>query len=156
MELKNNNYSLSKSKTNTFVANVFSLMFTALIISGIAAFWFATDSMRNFIIDIEGSLTTLGWISMIAPIGLVLFMGFGFQKYSAQFLLGIFLIYSTLTGISLSTIFSIYSSGSIAITFFISAITFGVMALAGYTTKTDLTKLGSLLMMGVIGIVIAS
>lgn len=156
MELKNNNYSLSKSKTNTFVANVFSLMFTALIISGIAAFWFATESMRTFIIDIEGSLTTLGWISMIAPIGLVLFMGFGFQKYSAQFLLGIFLIYSTLTGISLSTIFSIYSSGSIAITFFISAITFGVMALAGYTTKTDLTKLGSLLMMGVIGIVIAS
>lgn len=156
MELKNNNYSLSKSKTNTFVANVFSLMFTALIISGIAAFWFATDSMRTFIIDIEGSLTTLGWISMIAPIGLVLFMGFGFQKYSAQFLLGIFLLYSTLTGISLSTIFSIYSSGSIAITFFISAITFGVMALAGYTTKTDLTKLGSLLMMGVIGIVIAS
>ena len=156
MELKNNNYTLSKSKTNTFVANVFSLMFTALIISGIAAFWFATDSMRTFIIDIEGSLTTLGWISMIAPIGLVLFMGFGFQKYSAQFLLGIFLLYSTLTGISLSTIFSIYSSGSIAITFFISAITFGVMALAGYTTKTDLTKLGSLLMMGVIGIVIAS
>ena len=156
MELKNNNYSLSKSKTNTFVANVFSLMFTALIISGIAAFWFATDSMRTFIIDIEGSLTTLGWISMIAPIGLVLFMGFGFQKYSAQFLLGIFLLYSTLTGISLSTIFSIYSSGSIAITFFISAITFGVMALAGYTTKTDLTKLGSLLMMGVTGIVIAS
>ena len=105
MELKNNNYSLSKSKTNTFVANVFSLMFTALIISGIAAFWFATDSMRTFIIDIEGSLTTLGWISMIAPIGLVLLMGFGFQKYSAQFLLGIFLLYSTLTGISLSTIF---------------------------------------------------
>ena len=156
MELKNNNYSLSKSKTNTFVANVFSLMFTALIISGIAAFWFATDNMRTFIIDIEGSLTTLGWISMIAPIGLVLLMGFGFQKYSAQFLLGIFLLYSTLTGISLSTIFSIYSSGSIAITFFISAITFGVMALAGYTTKTDLTKLGSLLMMGVTGIVIAS
>ena len=113
MELKNNNYSLSKSKTNTFVANVFSLMFTALIISGIAAFWFATDSMRTFIIDIEGSLTTLGWISMIAPIGLVLLMGFGFQKYSAQFLLVIFLLYSTLTGISLSTIFSIYSSGSI-------------------------------------------
>lgn len=94
MELKNNNYALSKSKTNTFVANVFSLMFTALIISGIAAFWFATDSMRTFIIDIEGSLTTLGWISMIAPIALVLLMGFGFQKYSAQFLLVIFLLYS--------------------------------------------------------------
>ena len=156
MNLKNNNYTLSKTKTNTFVANVFSLMFTALIISGIAAIWFATESMKTFIIDIEGGLTTLGWISIISPVGLVLLMGFGFQKYSAQFLLGIFLLYSTLTGISLSTIFSIYSTGSIASTFFISALTFGVMALAGYTTKTDLTKLGSLLIMGVIGIVIAS
>ena len=156
MNLKNNNYTLSKTKTNTFVANVFSLMFTALIISGIAAVWFATESMKTFIIDMEGGLTTLGWISIISPVGLVLLMGFGFQKYSAQFLLGIFLLYSTLTGISLSTIFSIYSNGSIASTFFISAITFGVMALTGYTTKTDLTKLGSLLIMGVIGIVIAS
>ena len=156
MNLKNNNYTLSKTKTNTFVANVFSLMFTALIISGIAAVWFATESMKTFIIDMEGSLTTLGWISIISPVGLVLLMGFGFQKYSAQFLLGIFLLYSTLTGISLSTIFSIYSNGSIASTFFISALTFGVMALTGYTTKTDLTKLGSLLIMGVVGIVIAS
>ena len=156
MNLKNNNYTLSKTKTNTFVANVFSLMFTALIISGIAAVWFATESMKTFIIDMEGGLTTLGWISIISPVGLVLLMGFGFQKYSAQFLLGIFLLYSTLTGISLSTIFSIYSNGSIASTFFISALTFGVMALTGYTTKTDLTKLGSLLIMGVIGIVIAS
>lgn len=156
MNLKNNNYSLSKTKTNTFIANVFSLMFTALIISGIAAVWFATESMKTFIIDMEGGLTTLGWISIISPVGLVLLMGFGFQKYSAQFLLGIFLLYSTLTGISLSTIFSIYSTGSIASTFFISALTFGVMALAGYTTKTDLTKLGSLLIMGVVGIVIAT
>ena len=156
MNLKNNNYTLSKTKTNRFVANVFSLMFTALIISGIAAVWFATESMKTFIIDMEGGLTTLGWISIISPVGLVLLMGFGFQKYSAQFLLGIFLLYSTLTGISLSTIFSIYSNGSIASTFFISAITFGVMALTGYTTKTDLTKLGSLLIMGVVGIVIAS
>ena len=71
-------------------------------------------------------------------------------------LLWIFLLYSTLTGISLSTIFSIYTSSSIASTFFISSLTFGVMALTGYTTKTYLTKWGSLLFMGVICIVIAS
>ena len=158
MEANRNNYSVSKSRTNTntFVANVFSLMFAALIISGISAVWFATESMRSYIINYEGGLTTLGWISMIAPIGLVLLIGFGFQKYSAKFLLGVFLIYSTLTGISLSTIFSVYTTASIASTFFISALTFGVMALTGYTTKTDLTKLGSLLYMGLIGIVIAS
>ena len=158
MEANRNNYTVSKSRTNTntFVANVFSLMFAALIISGISAVWFATESMRSYIINFEGGLTTLGWISMIAPIGLVLLIGFGFQKYSAKFLLGVFLIYSTLTGISLSTIFSVYTTASIASTFFISALTFGVMALTGYTTKTDLTKLGSLLYMGLIGIIIAS
>ena len=158
MEANRNNYSVSKSRTNTntFVANVFSLMFAALIISGISAVWFATESMRSYIINFEGGLTTLGWISMIAPIGLVLLIGFGFKKYSAKFLLGVFLIYSTLTGISLSTIFSVYTTASIASTFFISALTFGVMALTGYTTKTDLTKLGSLLYMGLIGIIIAS
>ena len=158
MEDNRSNYTVSKSRTNTntFVANVFSLMFAALIISGISAVWFATESMRSYIINYEGGLTTLGWISMIAPIGLVLLIGFGFQKYSAKFLLGVFLIYSTLTGISLSTIFSVYTTASIASTFFISALTFGVMALTGYTTKTDLTKLGSLLYMGLIGIIIAS
>ena len=158
MEANRNNYSVSKSRTNTntFVANVFSLMFAALIISGISAVWFATESMRSYIINYEGGLTTLGWISMIAPIGLVLLIGFGVQKYSAKFLVGVFLIYSTLTGISLSTIFSVYTTASIASTFFISALTFGVMALTGYTTKTDLTKLGSLLYMGLIGIIIAS
>ena len=158
MEANRNNYTVSKSRTNTntFVANVFSLMFAALIISGISAVWFATESMRSYIINYEGGLTTLGWVSMIAPIGLVLLIGFGFQKYSAKFLLGVFLIYSTLTGISLSTIFSVYTTASIASTFFISALTFGVMALTGYTTKTDLTKLGSLLYMCLIGIIIAS
>ncbi len=158
METNRNNYTVSKSRTNTntFVANVFSLMFAALIISGISAVWFASESMKSYIISYEGGLTTLGWISMIAPIGLVLLIGLGFQKYSAKFLLGVFLIYSTLTGISLSTIFSVYTTASIASTFFISALTFGVMALAGYTTKTDLTKLGSLLYMGLIGIIIAS
>lgn len=158
MEPTKINYTKSKSRTNTssFVANVFSLMFTALIISGISAVWFASDEMKNYIISYEGGLTTFGWITTLAPIGLVMLIGFGFNKYSVKFLLGIFILYSTLTGISLSTIFAIYSTSSISTTFFISALTFGVMALTGYTTKTDLTKMGSLLIMGVVGIVIAS
>ena len=158
MEPTKINYTKSKSRTNTssFVANVFSLMFTALIISGISAVWFASDEMKNYIISYEGGLTTFGWITTLAPIGLVMLIGFGFNKYSVKFLLGIFILYSTLTGISLSTIFAIYSTSSISTTFFISALTFGVMALTGYTTKTDLTKMGSLLIMGLVGIVIAS
>ncbi len=147
----------SKDLSKSFVSNVFSLMFTALIISGLSAVWFATDTMSSIIVSkVTGSLTTVGWIATLSPLGLVLLMGAGFQKFSAKTILGIFLIYSTLTGISLSTIFSVYTSSSIASTFFISAITFGVMAVTGYTTKTDLTKMGSFLYMALIGIIIAS
>ena len=101
--IKINNYTKSNSRTNTssFVANVFSLMFTALIISGISAVWFASDEMKNYIISSEGGLTTFGWISTLAPLGLVMMIGFGFNKYSVKFLLGIFILYSILTGISL-------------------------------------------------------
>ena len=148
---------LSSSFSKSFVSNVFSLMFSALIISGLASVWFATDTMKSFIIDpVSKGLTIFGWIATLSPIGLVLLMGVRFQKFNAKTLLGIFLIYSTLTGISLSTIFSIYTTSSIASTFFISAITFGVMATMGYTTKTDLTKMGSFLYMALIGVILAS
>jgi hypothetical protein len=132
-------------------------MFTALIISGLSAVWFATDGMKSIIIDpVSKSLTIFGWIATLAPLGLVFLVGARFQKLSAKTLLGIFLVYSTFTGISLSTIFSIYTTSSIASTFFISAITFGVMAITGYTTKTDLTKMGSFLYMALVGVIIAS
>ena len=147
----------SKSESKSFISNVFSLMFTALLISGFAAAWFATETMKFLIIDsVSKSLTIFGWIAILSPLGLVLLMGAGFQKFSAKSLLAIFLLYSTLTGISLSILFTSYTTSSIVSTFFITAITFGIMAVMGYTTKTDLTKLGSLLMMALIGIVIAS
>ena len=150
---------VSKESTKSFVSNVFSLMFTALIISGLSAIWFSTDSMKEIIMNNHNGvikLTTIGWIVSLSPLGLVLLMGAGFQKFSVKTLLAIFLIYSTLTGISLSTIFSVYTTSSIASTFFISSLTFGVMALTGYTTKTDLTKMGSFLYMALIGVIIAS
>ena len=150
---------VSKESTKSFVSNVFSLMFTALIISGLSAIWFSTDGMKEIIMNNHNGvikLTTIGWIVSLSPLGLVLLMGAGFQKFSVKTLLAIFLIYSTLTGISLSTIFSVYTTSSIASTFFISSLTFGVMALTGYTTKTDLTKMGSFLYMALIGIIIAS
>ncbi len=150
---------VSKESTKSFVSNVFSLMFTALIISGLSAIWFSTESMKEIIMNNHNGvikLTTIGWIVSLSPLGLVLLMGAGFQKFSVKTLLAIFLIYSTLTGISLSTIFSVYTTSSIASTFFISSLTFGVMALTGYTTKTDLTKIGSFLYMALIGIIIAS
>ncbi len=146
------------SNVRTFLANVFSYMTMALVISGVMAWWFGNDMTKlQYLINFEtGSNTILGWVVMFAPLGLVLVMSGLVNKMSSTVMLAVFLVFSCIMGISLSYIFLIYSMTSIANVFFISAAVFGVMAVAGYTTKTDLTKLGSILMIGLFGIVIAS
>ena len=131
-------------------------MFIALGISGITAFWFYESDAVMSLISKTGGMTGLGWVVMFAPLGLVMLMGFGFNKLSISTLMIVFILYSLLTGMSLSFIFLAYSASSITMTFFITAGTFGTMALLGYTTSTDLTKFGSILYMALIGIIIAS
>ena len=139
--------------SRSFVANVFSYMTLALVITGVAAYWFAASG--NILALMQGSSLLL-WGVMLAPIGMVLIMSFAFNRLSFTALMGLFLAYSLVNGISLSVIFLIYSSAAISKVFFITAGLFATMAVVGYTTKTDLTKLGSILMMAVFGIVIAS
>jgi FtsH-binding integral membrane protein len=103
-----------------------------------------------------GGMSLLGWIIMLSPLGLVFWMSMGFNKMSAPTLTLVFMLYSILMGLSLSFIFLAYTSASIAKTFVITSGMFGLMALVGYTTKTDLSKFGSLMMMGLVGIIIAS
>ncbi|MBK7911154.1 Bax inhibitor-1/YccA family protein [Candidatus Pollutiaquabacter sp.] len=148
----------SQAVSRSFISGVFSWMGIALAISAITAYVFGTDaSYMSYLINTErGGLSVLGYIVMFAPIGLVLLMGFGINRLSVPALTGVFLVYSVLMGMSLSFIFLAYTQSVIYQVFFISAAMFGVMALLGYTTKTDLTKLGSLLFMALIGIVIAS
>ncbi len=143
----------SSAVSRSFVANVFSYMTLALVITGVAAYWFAASG--NILALLQGSSILL-WGVMLAPIGMVLIMSFAFNRLSFGALMGLFLAYSLVNGISLSVIFLIYSSASISKVFFITAGLFATMAVVGYTTKTDLTKLGSILMMAVLGIVIAS
>jgi FtsH-binding integral membrane protein len=143
----------SSAVSRSFVANVFSYMTLALVITGVAAYWFAASG--NLLALLQGS-SLLMWGVMLAPIGMVLIMSFAFNRLSFTALMGLFLAYSLVNGISLSVIFLIYSSAAISKVFFITAGLFATMAVVGYTTKTDLTKLGSILMMAVIGIVIAS
>lgn len=146
----------------TFVSNVFSWMFLALGITAFVAYYFAAnESFMKLLIYADpqtgkGGMTGLGWIVMLAPLGLVLLMSLGMNKLSAMAMTLIFIVYSVLMGMSLSFIFLIYTSSSIAITFVVSSAMFGVMAVAGYTTKADLTKFGSIMFMGLIGIIIAS
>jgi uncharacterized protein len=97
----------------------------------------------------------LQWVIMLAPLGLVFFLSFRIQKMSVSAAQLTFWAFAVLLGISLASIFAIYTATSITQVFFISAATFGAMSLWGYTTKRDLTAMGSFLFMGLIGIIIA-
>ena len=96
------------------------------------------------------------WIVMLAPLGIVMYMSFGIKNMSAAKAQTTFWVFAALMGASLSSIFLIYTGASITRVFFITSGTFGAMSIYGYTTKKDLTKLGSFLMMGLFGIIIAS
>src|SRR5690606_30635365 len=101
-------------------------------------------------------LSGLGWIVTLAPLGLVLWMSFGLERMSTSTAQLLFWVFSVAMGLSLSSIFLVYTGESIARTFFITAGTFGAMSLYGYTTKKDITGWGSFLFMGLIGIILAS
>lgn len=164
MELENNNsrtHELNSGaivSVQSFLSNVFSFMTGALAITGVVAYLFGTsESLLSYLVNFEtGSMTILGWITMFAPLAFVLFMSFSFNRLSSFTLLLLFVAYSAVMGMSLSFIFLIYTGGSIASTFGITALTFGAMAVLGYTTKQDLTKFGSILIMALIGIIIAT
>lgn len=147
--------------SNTFVANVFMWMFAALGITALTAYLFGTSetlflSMFTFHADGSASMNILGWIVMLAPFALVLIMGFGIEKMKASTMIILFIVYSVLMGMSLSFIFWAYTEASIFKTFLITGGMFGIMAIVGYTTKTDLTKFGAILLMGLMGIIIAT
>jgi uncharacterized protein len=100
--------------------------------------------------------TIFAYVVMFAPLLFVLGMGFGLNRLSYGTLILLFVAYAIVNGISFSFIFYVYNIGSIVKVFFSTTALFAVMAIAGYTTKTDLTKMGSILFIGLIGIVIAS
>jgi FtsH-binding integral membrane protein len=141
----------------TFISNVFSWMTAALVITGVVSYLFAAnDALFGMLRSADGGHSILGYVAMFAPLGFVLALSAGVQKFSYPVLMVLFIAFSVLMGVSMSYIFHIYAGATIAKTFFITAGTFGVMAFLGYTTKTDLTSMGRLAFMGLIGIIIAS
>jgi len=140
-----------------FISNVFSWMGIAMAITAVTAYFFANDeSLRSLLYSSDTGMSMFGYIVMFAPFGLVLLMGMRFAKMSYGSLVVVFGIYSVLMGMSLSFILLIYTAASVFQTFLTTSLMFGVMALVGYTTKTDLTKFGSILFMALIGLIIAS
>ena len=155
LEFNDGVYVNDNAVSKSFVSNVFAYMSLALAISGALAYLFGTTDLI-FSLVTRSAMTPLGWIVMLAPFAFILAMNFGFNRMSFTTLLAVFLGYAAVMGISLSFIFLVYDLGIITKVFFITAGLFGAMAFIGYTTKTDLTKFGGILMMAVIGIVIAS
>jgi FtsH-binding integral membrane protein len=155
LEFNDGVYVNDNAVSKSFVSNVFAYMALALAISGALAYLFGTTDLIFSLVTKSG-MTTLGWVVMFAPFAFILAMNFGFNKMSFTTLLAVFLGYAAVMGISLSFIFLVYDFGVITKVFFITAGLFGAMAFIGYTTKTDLTKFGGILMMAVIGLVIAS
>lgn len=147
-----------KSVSKKFFANVFLWMFVALSLSTLAAFYISNSepALRALINFETGQRTGLGYVAMFAPLGLVLLMGAGFNKLSYGALLGVFVLFSVLLGVSLSFILLIYTGASVITCFAAAAGIFGIMAVMGYTTSIDLSKFGPILMVGVAGLFIAS
>jgi FtsH-binding integral membrane protein len=148
-------YVNDNASSKSFVSNVFAYMALALAISGTLAYLFGNTDLSKTLANDSG-MTPLGWIIMFAPLAFILIINFGFSKMSFTTLLLVFLGYSAVMGMSLSFIFKTFEYELIARVFFITAGLFSTMAFIGYTTKTDLTKFGGILIMALIGIVIAS
>ena len=148
-----------------YMLKVYNYMATGILMTGIIALItfkmsVVTDSSGSIVgltqVGIAIYMSGLKWLVMLAPLGIVFYMSFGINKMSAAKAQTTFWIFAALMGLSLSSILLVYTGMSITRVFFICSATFGAMSIYGYTTKRDLTKLGSFLMMGLIGIIIAS
>ena len=131
---------------------VYNYMGLGLVITGIVAYVVGTTPA----LYVPIFQTPLKWVVMLAPLGFVLFFSFRIQSMSAGTAQTMFWAFSAVMGLSLASIFLVFTGASIAQTFFIAATMFGATSLYGYTTKRNLANVGSFLMMGLIGVVIAS
>jgi FtsH-binding integral membrane protein len=143
----------------SYMLKVYNYMGIGLVVTGLVA-WFSNQAAVS-----NGELTAWGqliyasplmWVIALAPLAFVLVLSFGINKLSGATAQLLFWVFAAIMGCRLSSIFMVYTDASIAKVFFISAATFGAMSLYGYTTKRDLTGVGNFLIMGLIGLIIAS
>ncbi|WP_455761374.1 Bax inhibitor-1/YccA family protein [Phocaeicola coprophilus] len=133
--------------------SVYVWMTLALVITGFTALYVAKSyTLLNLMLQNQMAF----WGVLIAEFGLVFYMSARINRISFTTATILFIVYSILNGVTMSMLFLIYTMSSIATTFFVTAGTFGAMAVFGYATKKDLTRIGNLCIMGVIGLIIAS
>jgi FtsH-binding integral membrane protein len=145
---------------------VYNYMASGLALSGIVAFAVANNPALHSLfftmrMTAGGSLvpvgmTGLGWVAMLAPLGLLMLVGFRAAQMSVTAVQAVYWAVTALMGVSMSVLLMRYTDASVARTFFVTAAAFGGLSLYGYTTKRDLTAIGKFLFMGLIGIILAS
>lgn len=154
--------SSSAVNTRSLFASVFTWMFIALGITTLVTLAFANiPTFRELLFqydEVTGrtSFSVLMWICLFAPLGLVMLINFAFNRLSFAALLSLFFVYAAVNGAMFSAVIIGFTSASVATVFACTCALYAVMAIAGYTTKADLTKFGSIMVIGLIGIVIAS
>ncbi|MEL6875373.1 MAG: Bax inhibitor-1/YccA family protein [Pseudomonadota bacterium] len=136
----------------SYMLKVYNYMASGVLLTGIVAMLFASSGMAAEIMFGGGPLK---WLIILSPLAIVFAMSFGQNKFSTTTLQAMFWGFATLMGLSMSTIFLVYTGTSIAQTFFATSAAFLGLSLYGYTTKKDLSGWGSFLIMGVIGLLVA-
>ncbi len=137
----------------TYMLKIYNYMTSAILLTGIVAMLFANSGMAA---DIMMNGGIMRWIIVLSPMAIVFGMSFGMNRMSTGTLQILFWAFAVLMGLSMSTIFLIYTGTSIALTFFSTAAAFAGLSLYGYTTGKDLSGMGSFLIMGVVGLLVAS
>ncbi len=134
----------------SYMLSVYNYMASGVLLTGIVALLFAQSGLAEQVLN-----TPLRWVIMLAPLGFVMAMSFGLNRMSTGTLQMLYWAFATVMGLSMSSIFLVYTGTSIAQTFFAVAAAFMGLSLYGYTTKKDLSGFGTFLIMGVIGLLVA-
>ena len=139
-----------------YMLRVYNYMAGGVALTGVASWVMYQMALTNPALRQALFGSPLYLVLLLAPLALVFFISFRIDRLQPSTALGLFLFYSALVGVSLAPIFMVYTGGSIARVFFISAASFGALSLYGYTTQRDLSPIGSFLIMGLFGIILAS
>ncbi len=143
-----------------YMLKVYNYMAGGLCVTALVAYLIANTSLLTLFFNISPDgrvlgMSALGWISLIAPLIIVFAFGWVLNRGTLAQVQGVFWLYSALMGASLTPIFLVYTSASLTRIFLITAAMFGALSLYGYTTKRNLAGMGSFMMMGLFGIIIA-
>jgi FtsH-binding integral membrane protein len=141
----------------SYMLSVYNYMASGVLLTGIVALLMVqTGAVYSLFNPNTGGATPLAWVVMLAPLGLVFWLSFGINRMSSGTARALFWLYAALLGASLSTLLLVYTASSVGQAFFATAAGFASLSLWGYTTKKDLTSWGSFLIVGLVGLIVAS